>query len=312
MSYQRAVAKIPLVSIGLSVFNAESQVEEAIRSVLAQSMGDFELIIQDDASGDRTAEICRKRAAGEPRIRYFRNSRNVRFANYGLAFERGRGRYFKWLAQDERLLPTYLESTVAVLEKRAEVVLCNSLISRIDPSGTVLGVHDSGLKGADAPSAPRRLAWVVQGLQSSADFHGLIRASTLRGSLLHGGFPGAQRALLAQLALRGRLVQLPAPLQEMRAYPLRCEPWQEEGLIPLDRRLRRGYLQMLKMLAAESLPVGERVRCYGVLAQWWATHWLAAHPGVRAVAARVARAPSAAAPEDADAAEAEGLAQRRR
>jgi hypothetical protein len=308
--YQRAVAKTPLVSIGLLVFNAESQVEESIRSVLSQSMDDFELIIHDNASGDRTAEICRGRAAREPRIRYFRNSRNVGFHNYNLAFRRCRGRYFKWLAQDDRLLPTYLESTVAVLEKRAEVVLCNSLISRIDPSGTALGVHDSGLNRADVPSAAQRLMWVAKGLQSSADFYGLIRTESLRSSMLHGGFPGAQRALLAQLALRGRLVQLPAPLLEMRQYPLRSECWQEEGLVPLDRRLRRRYL---RMLGDESLPLTERARCYAVLAQWWGQRWLAAHPRIKAAASRVRRVPGAASlPEAGGATEAEALAERRR
>jgi len=67
----------PLVSIGLPVFNGEAYLDEAIRSVLAQSLADLELVISDNASTDRTAEICRDWAATDRRIRYFRNPENL-------------------------------------------------------------------------------------------------------------------------------------------------------------------------------------------------------------------------------------------
>lgn len=262
--------KTPVVSIGLPVFNGEGLVQEAIRSVLAQTLESFELIICDNASGDRTAEICRDLASGEPRIRYFRNTRNLGTAtNYNLAFSRARGRYFKWLAHHDRLLPSYLEATRRVLDERPDVVLCSTVIARIDPLGRSLGVHDTGLAHADSPGAAERFAWMLQGLRSSADFYGLIRTQTLRASLLYAPFRGAERALLAQLALRGRMVQLPAALHELREYPHRPAPWQDtdgSGTSPLSARY-------LTVVHREALPVRERLRCYSVLARCSAQRW---------------------------------------
>jgi len=264
MSQSQRAAKTPLVSIGMPVFNGEGMLEETLRSVLVQTLDDFELIICDNASGDRTAEICRDHAAGERRIRYFRNSRNLGQAvNHNLAFSHARGRYFKWLAADERLLPSYLASTRRVLDERPDVVLCNTLIGRIDSRGIPLGKHDSGLARADLASVARRFAWVVSGAHSFVDFFGLIRTQSLLGSLLHAGFPGAERALLAQLALRGRLAQLPAPLLQMREYPHRSPPWQQARASLTGRRLRREYL---RMIAREALPLAEHLRCFAVLA----------------------------------------------
>ena len=54
-----SAAEVPLVSVGVPVFNGEAFLEDAIRSVLAQTLGDLELMLCDNASSDRTAEICR-------------------------------------------------------------------------------------------------------------------------------------------------------------------------------------------------------------------------------------------------------------
>lgn len=58
------------VSIGLPVFNGERYIEAAIRSILAQTNLDFELLISDNASVDRTEEISRGYAATDSRVRY--------------------------------------------------------------------------------------------------------------------------------------------------------------------------------------------------------------------------------------------------
>ncbi|MGH8296641.1 MAG: glycosyltransferase family 2 protein, partial [Steroidobacteraceae bacterium] len=104
-----SAAEVPLVSVGLPVFDGEAFLEDAIRSALEQTLGDLELILCDNASSDRTAEICCDHAARDPRVRYFRNPRNLgAAANYNLAFSHARGRYFKWLAHDDCMLPSFL------------------------------------------------------------------------------------------------------------------------------------------------------------------------------------------------------------
>src|SRR5688572_3563508 len=72
---------VPLVSIGLAVYNGEKYLREAIDSILAQTFTDYELIISDNASTDSTPEICQEYAARDLRIRYHRNATNIGGAN---------------------------------------------------------------------------------------------------------------------------------------------------------------------------------------------------------------------------------------
>jgi glycosyltransferase involved in cell wall biosynthesis len=64
---------LPRVRIGLPAYNGERHLPAALDSLLAQTYGDFELIISDNASTDRTEEICREYAARDSRIRYHRS-----------------------------------------------------------------------------------------------------------------------------------------------------------------------------------------------------------------------------------------------
>ena len=69
---------MPRVSIGLPIYNGERRfMSEAIESVLAQTFTDFELIICDNASTDRTPEICQQYARRDKRIKYYRNEKNI-------------------------------------------------------------------------------------------------------------------------------------------------------------------------------------------------------------------------------------------
>jgi glycosyltransferase involved in cell wall biosynthesis len=301
-----SAVEVPLVSVGLPVYNGEAFLEDAIRSALGQTLTDLELVLCDNASSDRTAEICRDYAARDPRVRYYRNPRNLgAAANYNLAFSHARGRYFKWLAHDDAMLSSYLAKTSRILEERPDTVLCNTVVTYIDPGGTHIGLYDTKLTGADAYSPAARFAWMVLRSHTCVDFFGLIRREALRDSLLHGSFHGADRALLAQLALRGRMVQLPAPLLCIREHPNRYTRLQRRSA---DRaawhdsarggqmsfptwRLYREYLAMVRR---EALTPEERSRCYGVLARWWAYNWNAARALVDLLAVALPSAPARA------------------
>jgi glycosyltransferase involved in cell wall biosynthesis len=291
-----SIESAPFVSVGLPVYNGENYIVEAVRSVLDQTVDDLELIIQDNASTDRTGDICRELQAQDNRIRYFRNPRNLGAApNYNLAYSMARGRYFKWLAHDDRLQPSYLEATTAALETRPDAVLCNTVVRYIDESGEELGLYDSGLARADVASPAARFASLVLSSHSCVDFFGVIRRSAMKRSLLHGSFHGADRAFLAQMALRGAFVQLREPLVEMREHGGRYTRKQvkaTERLAWHDASLRgritfpawRLYSEYVKAVSGEPLAAGDRVRAYSVLARWWFTNWNAIRAGVDVLA----------------------------
>src|SRR5688572_17166208 len=134
----------PLVSIGLPVYNGANYLQKAVETILGQSYQNLELVISDNASTDRTAELCRDLSARDPRIRISRNSRNVGAAgNYNMVFKAARGKYFKWAAHDDVLAPAYIERAVDVLERDEDVVLCSSCTGRINDRGEVTGAYPS-------------------------------------------------------------------------------------------------------------------------------------------------------------------------
>ena len=72
--YNKELQKL---SIGMPIFNGELFIHQAIKSILAQTFTNFELIISDNASTDSTREICEKFAKQDNRIRYFRQESNI-------------------------------------------------------------------------------------------------------------------------------------------------------------------------------------------------------------------------------------------
>jgi glycosyltransferase involved in cell wall biosynthesis len=274
----------PVVSIGLPVFNGANYLDEAIRSVVAQTYDDLELVVCDNASTDRTAEICHDHAADDRRIRVFRNHENLGAAfNYNRAFAESRGRYFKWLAHDDRLLPGYVAATVAALEARPDAVLCNTLVDYINAAGRTIATYDSGIGAADSPDVAERLATVVLHPHSCVDFFGMIRRLALVGSDLHGTYHGADRVLLAQLALRGRLLQLPTSLVEMREHPDRYtrrhgsvrerQRWHGSNGPAIRLPSWHVYRTYWRLIGEELTEPDERASCRGVLARWWIANW---------------------------------------
>lgn len=284
--------EMSLVSIGIPVFNGENFIEDAIRSVLAQTLSDLELVISDNSSTDRTESICRDMAGSDPQIRYFRNERNLGAApNYNRAWQESRGRYFKWLAHDDRIAPQYVEATVRELEARPEVMLCNTVVDYIDASGQVLATYDSELVKGDRERPSDRFAAMVLRSHSCVDFFGMTRRAAMVGSLLHGRFHGADRAFLAQMALRGRLAQLPQHLVEMREHSNRYTRQQQslQARRSWHDSSQRGsfnfptltlYREYLKMLAHEPLSTEELWRCRWILSKWWLVNYNLARVGV--------------------------------
>ena len=276
------------MSIGLPVYNGEDYLQEAMGSALAQTFTDFELVVCDNASTDRTAEIARDLAAGDPRVRYHRNERNIGASgNFGLAFHRSNGELFKWLAHDDRIAPTYLAATVAALDAAPDAVLCNTAVDYINHAGTVFASYTSVLGEAGAASPTARFATMVLRSHSCVDMFGLIRREALAGSLLIATFHGADRVLLAQLALRGRLLQLPERLAQMREHGKRYtrqavhsaarQLW-HSSITPRTKGLPtlQLYREYLRLVRTEGLSPADRRAAYAVLARWWLANWNAA------------------------------------
>jgi glycosyltransferase involved in cell wall biosynthesis len=212
----------PRISIALPVYNGERYLAQAIGSILDQTYRDFELIISDNASTDATEEICRSFEAQDGRVRYIRQPRNIGASpNFNICYALASGEYFKWAAHDDYLEPEYLAACVEVLDAKPDAVLCQSLVRLIDDRDRLIEIHRPIEPAAASPLPSERFAARIRSPRC-LDIWGLIRTKALRDSVLIGSYIGMDRALLLELALRGRFVSIDRPLFTNRDHPERA------------------------------------------------------------------------------------------
>ena len=279
----RVHGKKPLVSIGLPVFNGRRYLAEAIESILAQTYRHFELIICDNASTDDTGQICRRFAALDPRVRYFRNEANLGLArNFNLAAERASGKYFRWAACDDRIAPEYLARCVEALEADSTVVLSHTHVRVIDENGEEFAKFDyeSTYGASHRPSA--RFGDALHQDRWNFEIFGLIRTNALRRTQRMGGYVASDRVLRAELSLLGPYRIVPEglffdrdhPDRSIRAYPahhLRAalfDPTLAGRKVFPHWRVLHEYLRVVNRAPVS---LWQRVCCYPHIARWLAT-----------------------------------------
>lgn len=210
---------MPRVTVGMPVYNGEPFLAQALDCLLAQSFSDFELVIADNASTDRTREICQSYAVRDPRVRYERNSENIGVdRNFNRVFNLARGEYFRWAAADDLCAPSLLEKCVVTLDAHPEVVLCYSKSRYIDESGVTLLDYEDRLH-LDSPKPNKRLSRLLWHIHMCNAVFGLMRASTLRRTGLFGVYSDSDIVFLGELALHGQFFELPNRLFYRRIHP---------------------------------------------------------------------------------------------
>lgn len=135
-------AEEPKVSIGLPVYNGERFIQSALDSLLAQTFLDFELIISDNASTDRTEEICRIYASRDRRVRYVRQSSNFgAAANFQFVLDAAVGDFFMWAACDDWWSPFFVGELVSLLDSSPAAVVAFSGVHHLDMEGRVFRTY---------------------------------------------------------------------------------------------------------------------------------------------------------------------------
>lgn len=281
-------ASRPRVSIGLPVYNGERYLEEALQSLLSQTFEDFEIIISDNASTDRTGEICQRYVARDGRVRYYRNAQNLGAApNFNRAVELASGEYFKWACHDDLCSPEYLERCVAVLDRDPSVVLCHALTRIIDDKGAAIKDFKHHLVKPSAGLPPNAAARVPEERFNRMIYEvscypvfGLMRLDALRKTRCIEAYAHGDGVLLAKLALLGRFHEIPEYLFLNRDHPTRSDQmarshyyayaaWFDTnkiGQISLPYwRMLFGYLQAV---SETRLSFKSRLWCHFYLLNW--------------------------------------------
>ena len=130
----------PIVAIVLPSYNGARYIEESIDSVLRQTFPDWELILVNDGSTDRTRDIMEAYAAKDGRIRVIHNDPNQRLPrSLNIGFRQARGKYLTWTSDDNRYLPRAIEVMVQALDADPAAPMVSAEMECIDESGAVIG-----------------------------------------------------------------------------------------------------------------------------------------------------------------------------
>lgn len=254
----------PMVSVLMTAYNREKYIAYAMESVLASTYRDFELIITDDRSSDRTLEIAEGIAKRDSRVRVFLNERNLGdYPNRNQAATHARGKYLKYVDADDYIYPRGLETLVEMMERFPDA-----------------GFGLCSLEQADARPFPFQLSpveaytwhYLGPGLFHKAPLSSIIRSDVFRQA---GGFATIRMAgdfeMWHRLALHHPVVLMPQGIvwyrkhgeQEMNSYrqylgtydTVRLDYLQNDAC-PLDKATARSILQRQKALLRREVLAG--------------------------------------------------------
>jgi glycosyltransferase involved in cell wall biosynthesis len=118
-----------LASIGIPTYKRPESLRRILKIAVEQTYRRLEIVVSDDASpDDRVRTIASEFAASDPRVRYFRQDRNLGvLANAEFTLRRSTGEYFTLFSEDDRRAPEFVARLVAELEKEpgADAAFCD-------------------------------------------------------------------------------------------------------------------------------------------------------------------------------------------
>lgn len=204
----------PLISVLLAVHNGQSYVEQALRSVLHQSHDDFEIIVVDDESTDRTPQILSALQQRDHRLRVERRRHSGLTSSLNFALQLARSPYIARLDADDTADPTRLAKQLAFLEETDSVAVVGSGADLIDEGGRLR-------KTIEPPRSPESIARALQ--YRNVMIHSSVMAR--RSVVLE---VGAYRDIMVasqdydlwlRMSESHSLANLPEPLVKIRWHP---------------------------------------------------------------------------------------------
>lgn len=281
----------PIVSVSISVFNAERYLRPAIDSILNQSFQDFELLLLDDGSVDNSWAILQEYAAKDPRVRIrSHENRGVpKTRNELLAM--AKGEFVAVMDADDIALPDRLTRQVEFLQQHPDVVCVGGSYQLIDEVGRLL------LSRFAVPEPDSEVqAQLLSGFGGMHHPCLLIRRSAMQqvGGYTETMVTGSDIDLCLKLGELGKLVNLRDPVLQYRVHNQSLTERnhgrpQEEVRAACERAWRRrGIIGEFKAVGPRR-PGSDRQsqETYALLYGWWAFNsqqrGTAIHYGWRAV-----------------------------
>jgi glycosyltransferase involved in cell wall biosynthesis len=230
----------------MPTLNAEKFVAEAVESILGQTFTDFEFIIINDGSTDRTAEILETYRARDSRIRVYHQSNAGGAAAMNWGCQLARGQYVARMDADDVSLPPRLAMQVAYLERHPEVRLCGTWMHTFADSTQRLVSYPT-----DPDVALCSLLFRMPFVGGSIVFDRTLYSQ--QGIHYSSGVGATDDYLfIVECAKYGRIASLPEVLYRYRSHPAQVTKTQREQQHRFARLIRLRQLEDLGLRVSES------------------------------------------------------------
>jgi glycosyltransferase involved in cell wall biosynthesis len=198
----------PLVSVGVPVYNGEKSLAVALASILEQDYENVEVIISDNGSTDATSEICARFEKEDARIKYWRSeTNNGSIWNFNRVFTLSSGKYFMWLAHDDRKEPSFIRTCVSALEQNPKAVLCASHVATwIEGSDELMYQMTLDSFSSKRQVAERYKECLLH--YPALAFYGLLRADSVRKTGLLKKSIASDVVFVQEMSLYGEFIQV--------------------------------------------------------------------------------------------------------
>jgi glycosyltransferase involved in cell wall biosynthesis len=197
----------PLVSVCIPTFNRADKLQRAVTRVLDGAYRNVEIVISDNASTDRTAQLCEALCAAQGNISYFRHAVNRGpAANFAFAREQARGKYFLWHGDDDYLDPDFIARCVDALENDPSLALSAGLGAYHHGDG-VTAFRGNVVECHSNIGLVRALHFILFVYEASM-FCGVYRVAAVRDCDMPNCLAG-DWAWLAHVLLRGKAKIIP-------------------------------------------------------------------------------------------------------
>jgi glycosyltransferase involved in cell wall biosynthesis len=198
-----------MLTIGMPVFNADQYIEQTISSILSQTFKDFKLVISDNASTDKTGNICKNFSRLDTRIQYIRHKKNMGGPkNWNFVARQANSKYFKWASANDLNHATMLEKCISILEEDDEIILCYPRTKLINDNGEIIENYEDNMHilNSDPVSRFKRL---LDSIRLNNAQYGVIRTTALLKTKLEGLYMSGDIPLMAELSLYGKYYEYP-------------------------------------------------------------------------------------------------------
>jgi glycosyltransferase involved in cell wall biosynthesis len=270
---QQPVPERPIVSFGVPVRNGEKYLPRLFDSLLAQDFSNFEVIIGDNLSDDRTEDICREYARRDPRIKYVRHEENLgQNGNFNRVFELSQGKYFRWIGDDDWLEPAYTRKCVEFLETHPDFGAVTTEQDHVFDNGTSHYKEYRG-KRCDSPLPYLRfnqMLWLLTADYGFIDpIYTLYRREMILQSRGMQVIPAQDHVLATELSLVGRFGHIPECLAHRRRNDYQAVGWSNllKHYEPKNFKKMQGELNlqaafaMWEFVQKSSLPIWQKLFC---------------------------------------------------